>query len=86
VAAARQDPGEGVAVAAPPAVADVDRTGRVGRDELDLDLLAMADVRAGIAVLPQGQHGGQRLVQPAGVEAEVDEAGAGQLDAHHMIG
>ncbi len=86
VAAAGEHPGQGVAVAAPPAIAHVDRSGRVGRDEFDLDLLAVTDVGARVALLAFGQHGGHRLVEPPVVQSEVDEAGAGQLDPDHMIG
>ncbi len=86
VAGAGQHPGEGVAVAAPPAVADMDGAGGIGRDELDLHPLAVTDVGPGVAVLTLFEDGGHGLDQPPVVETEVDEAGSGQLDGHHVRG
>src|ERR1019366_8995235 len=74
-----QHPGQGVAVTPPPAVADVDRPGGIGRDELDLDPLTVTHVGSRVALLALGQQFGQRVVQPAVVEREVDEAGPGDL-------
>ena len=47
---ALEEPGERVAVGREPAVADVQRPGRVGRDELDHHPLAVADVGLRVAV------------------------------------
>ena len=51
IAGAGQHPGQGVAVTPPPAVSHMDGPGRVGRDELHLDPLAVPDVGSGVAVL-----------------------------------
>src|SRR5690606_27169154 len=80
VAAALAQPAERVAVGGAPAVAGVDRPGRVGRDELDLDSLAVAEVVAGVALLALGDDLGQHLVEPGGRQVEVDEPGARDLD------
>ena len=70
---------EGVAKRSPAAVANVERAHGIGRDELDLDLLARADVRAAkvVALLA---HGAEDLVVGRGREVEVHEAGACDLD------
>src|SRR5690606_6186785 len=80
VAAALEQPAERVAVGGEPAVADVDRPGRVGRDELDLDALALPEVVAGVALLALGDDLGQDLVEPGGRQVEVDEPRARDLD------
>ena len=52
VAAALEHVAEGVAEGGPAAAAGVQRTGGVGRHELDVDPLAAAEVGPGVAVLP----------------------------------
>ena len=87
VAGAVEHPGQGVAVAAPPAVADVDGPGRVGRDELDLDPFAVARCRGGRSrPRPRSTQLGQGVVQPAVVEPEVDESRTGDLDPVDDVG
>ncbi|MPM98877.1 hypothetical protein SDC9_146067 [bioreactor metagenome] len=66
------------AVGGAAAVADVQRAGRVGRDELDLHLLPAAG--GGTAeVFLLGEHGLDHVGLAAGIEAEVDEAGTGDF-------
>ena len=61
-------------------MAGVQRAGGVGADELDHDLRPGADVGAGVAVGALLEHLGEHVVQPRVGEAEVHEAGAGDLD------
>ncbi len=86
MAAPGEHTGQSVAVASPPAVADVDGPGRIGRDELDLYLLPVADIGAGVPLLPLNQHGGKGIVQPAVIQTEVDKTGTCDLDGDHVIG
>src|SRR5439155_17396649 len=71
-----------VAVRGPPAITHVEGTGRVGRDELDLDLLARAP-----GVAPEGRvHGGvDEGAPPRGPEVEVEEARPRDLDALDVL-
>ena len=79
IAGVAHDAAEGVAERGPAAVADVHRADRVGGDELDLGLQALADVGLGeVHALLAGLV--QHRVAGGGVEVEVDEAGAGHLD------
>ncbi len=75
-----QDAGERIADGSPPGAAEVDRTGRVRRDELEVDDLVGARV-----VRPEGGAGvDDRLGERAGgrgIQPDVDEAGSGDLDA-----
>jgi hypothetical protein len=74
------DPGQGVADRGPSRAAQVDRSGGVGGDELEVDLVPGAAVAA--TVRGAGLHDGPRqLPRRAGFEDDVDEAGAGHLDA-----
>ena len=86
VSAALQQPPECVAVRREPAVADVDRSGRVRRYELDLDALAHAvrRPRSGVSVDAALDDVGQDLVQPRIAQVEVDETGPSQFDALDM--
>ena len=80
VAAALQQPAERVAVGGEPAVADVDRAGGVGRDELDLHPLAGAERRGGRSRrCPPSTTSDSTSCSQVGAEVEVDEAGAGDL-------
>src|SRR6202011_5751560 len=83
-AASLEQPGDGVAVGGPPAVADVDGSGRVGRDELDLDPLAMAQRRSGVPLLAPRDDDVEHVVEPGVVEVKVDESGSGDLDRADM--
>ena len=71
--------GEGVAEHGAASVADLERTGGIGGDEFDLDAGAVAV----IAGAPLGA-GCDDVVEagafPVGVQGEVEEAGAGDLD------
>ncbi len=79
IAGVAHDTAEGVAERSPTAVADVHRTDGVGGNELDLGLQALADVGLGKvhALLARDVQNG---VVGGGVQVEVDEAGAGDLD------
>ena len=79
IAGVAHDAAEGVAESGPTAVADVHRTDGVGGNELDLGLQALADVGLGKvhALLASDVQNG---VVGGGVQVEVDEAGAGDLD------
>ena len=85
VAAPVEDAAEGVAVGRPPPAAGVEGAGGVGADELDVHLLAAADVGPGVALDPGLHHLAEDRVQPAVVEAEVHEAGAGHGDLGHVL-
>ena len=61
------------------AVAHVQRAGRVGRDKFDQHLLVCRN-RLDAVALPGGQHLAHGLLLGFGLEPEVDEAGAGDLD------
>ena len=80
VAGALEDAGQRVAVGGPPPAAGVERTGRVGGDELDVDPPATAEVEARVAVLATGDHVDEDVVEPRLPEVEVDEPRAGDLD------
>ena len=77
--AARHDASHGIAVRTPPSVADVERTGGVRRDELDLDLLAGPDLASCVSRLALAHDLGQCVVQPPGRQVEVHEPGTGHL-------
>ena len=84
VAATLQKPAQRVAVGGPASMAGVQRTGGVGRNELDAHTTPRPDVVAGVAVRPLGHHRAQHLVQPGGRQAEVHEAGTGGLHCLHV--
>ncbi len=86
VAAALEHVAERVAVGGPAAAARVERAGRVGRHELDVDPQASTEVGTGEARLPGGHHVREDLVQPGVVEVEVDEPRTGQLHPFHVGG
>ena len=64
-------------------MADVQRAGRVGRDEFDLYLLAAADPRTPVAAAG-GQHRADHADLGARVEGEIDESGASHLGLRHQ--
>ena len=84
VAAPVEDPAQGVAVGRPPSAAGVEGAGGVGADELDVDPLAAAQIGPGVALDAGLHHLAEDGVQPAVVEAEVHEAGAGDGDLGHV--
>src|SRR4029453_8120995 len=71
--------GQGVAGRGQAGVADVEGPGRVGRDELDVDPLPVAEVDRAEGV-PLGQDPADQAGEPALVEPDVDEPGTGHLD------
>ena len=74
--------GERGAVGGAAAVADVERAGGVGRDELDLHLdAALLAAAEGLALVEHALHDGRLGV---GGQREVDEAGAGHLGLGHQ--
>ena len=84
VAAALEDAGQRVTVGGPSSSAGVHGAGRVGRDELDVDLRPTADVVARVG-LDTGAHDvPQHVVEPGVVQTEVDETGPRDLDARHV--
>ena len=85
VAGRLEQPRERVADRRPPGAGQGDRAGRVGRDELDVHLLLLA--RLGAAVR---RAGGDDVVGDlalrSGVDADVEEARTGHLDAGDAVG
>ena len=61
-------------------VAERERPGRIRRDELDLDVLARAELRAAVAA-PQREHAAQQVLPAFVAQPDVDEAGPGHLGA-----
>ncbi|MCY1227518.1 hypothetical protein D9M72_397880 [compost metagenome] len=74
----RQQVGQRVAQRRLAAVADVQRAGRVGRDELH-QYLAVHAALARTVVVALGQHRAQHVGLGGRGQAQVDEAGAGNL-------
>src|SRR5690606_15474360 len=73
-----QQPAQRVAHSGPARAADVDRAGRVGRHEFQVDVLGCQF--GGVPVLGAGlQHVGHHDALCGGVDAQVDETGAGDL-------
>ena len=70
-----QDPTERIADGCPPGTAEVHRAGRVGRDELEIDLLAChrRTVAEGRACC---EHAGNDLALRCGCQPDVQESGA----------
>ena len=85
VAGGGEQVGQGVAGRGEAGVADVQRPGRVGRDELDVDPLPVAEVD-GAERLALGQDPADQPGEPALVEPDVDEPGTGHLDPGHPVG
>ena len=77
-AAGGQDPGQGVADGGPAGTAQVHRAGGVGGDVLKVDVLAAQGVVAPICLAGLDDGAGE-LAGAGGVEADVEEAGAGDL-------
>ena len=76
--------GEGVAEHCAASVADLERPGGVGGDEFDLDALRSAGGGAA-PLVAGGDHVEQAAALPVGVDAEVDEAGAGGFDVGDQL-
>ena len=85
-AAPLEKPADSITVRGPPAVADVDRAGRVSGHELDLNPVAVRQVRAGEALFTLGHDLDQHLLQPALMQPEVDEPAPGHLHGRDMSG
>src|SRR5690606_17410585 len=73
-----EHPGQGVPDGRPPHPADVDRAGRVGRDELEVDPGAATGLAAAVGG-PRGDDGAGQLPGGARLEADVEEPGAGDV-------
>ena len=85
VARVAHDARRGVAERGPTAVAHVQRAGRVRRDVLEVDLaLALRDGAAAEVALLGARLGGHALQGRRG-QADVDEAGAGDVHALHEV-
>ena len=67
-----------------PAMADMHRPGRIGRDVFDIDLGAVAD-RAFAVGRAFAQHREQLVRPDLGLQGEIDEAGPGDLDGSDQI-
>ena len=81
----REDPAERVADGRPPGVPEVDRTGRVGRHELEVDLLLGEDVAPPVRVAGLDHHAGERA-GGGRAEADVEEARPGHVDTGDIEG
>ena len=84
VAGEFHDAAQGVAQGCPAAVAQVHGAGGVGRDELDVDLGALAHgaaAKAAALLADAAEHALQSCVG----EAQVDEAGSGDLDGAQQL-
>ena len=72
-------------------VADLQRAGRVGRDELDLHPMAFAQIDAA-PLVARVDHGEQQIALPLGVQRDIDESRPGHIDigdwlrAHDAVG
>ena len=66
------------------AMTDMHRSGRIGRDVLDIDLGAVAD-RAFAVGRALSQHGAAVRRPDLRLQGEIDEAGTGDLDGSHQI-
>jgi hypothetical protein len=62
----------------------MERPGRVGRHELDVDARSVAEVGPRVAVLAAVDDVGEDVVEPGVVQEEVHEARAGQLHPIHV--
>src|SRR6202035_1302563 len=67
-----------------PAMSDMHRPGRIGRDVFDIDLLTRAD-----RALPVGtalsQHRAQRVRPDRRLQSEIDETGTGDIGSGNQI-
>ncbi len=79
VSAPLEDATQRITERSPSPATGMQRTGGVGRDELDVDPPAGAEIEAGIALLAGRDHVEEHVVEPRVVEVEVDEAGASHL-------
>ena len=75
----REQTGDGITEHRVPCMADVQRAGRVGADELHLDALAVG--LPGAVGRARRHHVAERVVQPAVGDEDVQEPRAGNLDA-----
>ena len=73
-----QQAGQRRAIGGTATVADVQRAGRIGRDELDLHRSCATELRAPV-VLPVNQHGTDDIDLGPRIEREIDEPGPGKL-------
>ena len=74
---------DGIAQCGLAAVAHVQRAGGVGADELDQHLLGA--LRLAAEGFAGGQHFAHHLLLGLGLEADVEEAGAGNVDGRHPL-
>ena len=74
-----QHPGQAVAHGRAASVADVQRSGGVGRDEFHLDFHALADVEQAVAVAGLG-HVANRLLPEGRREGDIEKPRAGDFD------
>ena len=80
-----EQPAEGVADGGPPGAADVNRTGRVGRDELEVN--AAPGEQSRVAVLGTGDGDvGDDDALGRGLDTQVDESGPGDLGGGDAVG
>src|SRR5690606_1680829 len=75
-----EDPGQCITDGSPSRAAQMDRAGRVRRDELEVDPLACQQVRASVCGARLDDGAGQ-LACTRGVEGDVEESGAGDVDS-----
>ena len=84
VAREREQTAQGIAEHRTAAMPDMHRSGRIGGDVFDIDLLGRAEraspVRAALA-----QHGAQRVRPGFWLEREIDEAGTGDVDGGDQV-
>ena len=80
-----EDAPERVADGGPPDATDVQRAGRVGGDELEVDLLARERVRGPVR-RTRGHDVGGDLALRAGGDRDVEEPGTRDVDRGHALG
>jgi hypothetical protein len=81
----REHATQGVAHGGPADGADVQGAGRVGGDELEVDLLPRERV-GGAVRRTGGDHVGRHLALGAGLDGDVEEAGTRDLDVADAVG
>ena len=80
-----QQPAQCVADGGPPGAADVNRAGRVGRDELEVDVLPVEQTRT--TVIGAGRHDiGHHHALSRCLDPQIDESGPGYLRRGDCIG
>src|SRR5262249_42036246 len=85
VAALLEQPRQRITVRTPPAISDVNRTGRIGGDELDEHTLARAHIVPRILVNALREDLRENLVQEGRIQLEVDETPAGDVHRSHSL-